>query len=335
MLDIIEAIITACGSSFMLLSVLLWFTAKTPYRRGYGATGLGLVSQRILGRKRQLTPSPHPAGTETGPFLLEPNSPPREGPRSGSDGGVGLSSGDTMTTPFKPCPNCGGTDTQPVASTLGGWWIACEACGVSGPTCGHEADAADAWNALPRPLSVAALKARALSVAALKARAEAAEAGRDRLAVNDTALAITHIDLLRLHCHDFEVWPIEGLDMGELLAQVTAVEEERDRLARILAVERGDESQAPEGWKRHDMLDNWWGHRDGRRVKRIEVGHYTDKVRKPDVWVCYWPPSDGRTGRAMRIGQQASPALEAMEAADAARKTVSPPETPDKPDAPS
>lgn len=101
MLDIIEAIITACGSSFMLLSVLLWFTVKTPCRRGYGATGLGFVSQRILGRKRQLTPSPHPAGTETGPFLLEPELTPREGPRSGSDGGAGLPSGDTMSEIFE------------------------------------------------------------------------------------------------------------------------------------------------------------------------------------------------------------------------------------------
>ena len=89
------------------------------------------------------------------------------------------------------------------------------------------------------------------------------------------------------------------------LAAMTA---ERDRLARILAVERGDESRAPEGWR---CGPSGWCVRgpDGQDVSMIS----REETDGPWVW---WAHPDGGEGRE----GTAPSALEAMEAADAARE---------------
>jgi len=95
-----------------------------------------------------------------------------------------------------------------------------------------------------------------------------------------------------------------------------ALEAERDRLARILAVERGDESAAPEGWERNG--DGWtrWGGLLGPHI------HVRRERYQPDVWS--WSSQSRASGPsrplrwdgpAVRVGS----ALEAMEAADVAR----------------
>ena len=81
----------------------------------------------------------------------------------------------------------------------------------------------------------------------------------------------------------------------DLAAQVAALTAERDRLARILAVERGDASAAPEGWKRNKW-DVW--ERPSGSVERIQAGEWD--------WL-----ADMESGIAPT-------ALEAMESADAA-----------------
>jgi hypothetical protein len=94
-----------------------------------------------------------------------------------------------------------------------------------------------------------------------------------------------------------------AVDRLRRIAEMTA---ERDRLARILAVERGDESAAPEGW-RFDAGSVHEGTLDGWR--RDASGSTVDVVREragswsPPPWI------DGRYPTA----------LEAMDAADAAR----------------
>ena len=92
-------------------------------------------------------------------------------------------------------------------------------------------------------------------------------------------------------------------------AERDALRAERDRLARILAVERGDESAAPEGWTM--TRPGRWSH------------PYTDDAHAcvylldtgPNQWGWYVSaPDAGRNHSA-----SAPTALEAMEAADAAR----------------
>ena len=76
-----------------------------------------------------------------------------------------------------------------------------------------------------------------------------------------------------------------------------------DRLAAILAVERGDESKAPDGW--HNSGDQWdrdYSSTDYQRIGR-EWCSITDRV----LW------------RGYRVGTFPT-ALGAMEAADEARK---------------
>lgn len=99
-------------------------------------------------------------------------------------------------------------------------------------------------------------------------------------------------------------------------SKVKAVKAERDRLARILAVERGDESQAPEGWVRHEHWDEWlWG---DVSVRPVGVRDRKSGARHAHVWVAYGP--------GKKIGPQRDTALECMEAviaeqaADAARE---------------
>ena len=82
-----------------------------------------------------------------------------------------------------------------------------------------------------------------------------------------------------------------------------ALHEEVGRLARILAVERGDESKAPDGW--HNSGDQWdrdYSATDYQRIGR-EWCSITDRV----LW------------RGYRVGTFPT-ALGAMEAADEARK---------------
>lgn len=88
-----------------------------------------------------------------------------------------------------------------------------------------------------------------------------------------------------------------------------------DRLARILAVERGDASAAPSGWERvsESHVIRWVSHPANAEVWPGSVG-----AGEPPHW-CWefdWPGVRGsyRTGTA-------DTALEAMEAADAARST--------------
>ena len=76
-----------------------------------------------------------------------------------------------------------------------------------------------------------------------------------------------------------------------------ALRAERDRLTRILAVEKGDQSAAPEGWRGER---NAWSTADDFFVHRVEAGRWE--------WVAVPRRSLGVAGSA----------LEAMEAADAA-----------------
>jgi len=87
-------------------------------------------------------------------------------------------------------------------------------------------------------------------------------------------------------------------------AEVVALLAERDRLARVLAVERGDESQAPEGWERYG--DGW------RRSAAAAVIQRFGGSSTPYRW----------ERRGVRFDdprhQEWPTALEAMEAIDAA-----------------
>jgi len=85
---------------------------------------------------------------------------------------------------------------------------------------------------------------------------------------------------------------------------------ERDRLARILAVERGDEGQAPEGWR--VGASGWFAY--GEDPGQCDREIMREDLTEPWLWVIY---SDD--GPATQQGPAPS-ALEAMEAADEARK---------------
>ena len=91
--------------------------------------------------------------------------------------------------------------------------------------------------------------------------------------------------------------------------QIDTLTAERDRLARILAVERGDESQAPDGWTRMEHVSGWAARdRHGRgwtvRYDRLGDGWHTASVYLDGI----------------RVYSDRLTALEAMEAADAARE---------------
>lgn len=73
------------------------------------------------------------------------------------------------------------------------------------------------------------------------------------------------------------------------------------RLERILAVERGDQSAAPEGWRFDVAVDYDWTHDH----------HFSDIAKGRGRW--YWYRCDVECGTAPT-------ALEAMEAADRAAK---------------
>jgi hypothetical protein len=97
-------------------------------------------------------------------------------------------------------------------------------------------------------------------------------------------------------------------EQDEVLSEVTA---ERDRLARVLAVERGDVTAAPDGWR-------WRG---SWRVERGEdlwasVALVTQGAERWWGWYVGGAPS--------RLDGRADTALEAMEAADAALARVTP-----------
>lgn len=91
--------------------------------------------------------------------------------------------------------------------------------------------------------------------------------------------------------------------------KLALVQAQRERLDRVLAVERGDQSQAPKGWHHDGMA--WWRNDEPRRpivIVRAPAGE-----RRPlSVW--YEPGVDGDPD-----GAEAPTALEAMEAADAVR----------------
>ncbi|MDF1699601.1 MAG: hypothetical protein P1V36_00380 [Planctomycetota bacterium] len=87
---------------------------------------------------------------------------------------------------------------------------------------------------------------------------------------------------------------------------------ERGRLARILAVERGDESQAPDGWR--VGASGWFAY--GEDPGQCDREVMREDLTEPWLWVVY---SD--EGPAIKQGPAPS-ALQAMEAADAARGEV-------------
>jgi hypothetical protein len=91
-------------------------------------------------------------------------------------------------------------------------------------------------------------------------------------------------------------------------ASLSAVEIERDRLARILAVERGDEGQAPEGWVWCPVLRFW--------SKRIAAGvlNVSSRASGPIGWTV---SLEGLPWPAIGVVDYEH-ALEALEAADAA-----------------
>jgi hypothetical protein len=90
-----------------------------------------------------------------------------------------------------------------------------------------------------------------------------------------------------------------------LRAEVASLTAERDRLARILAVERGDATAAPAGWRRD--VNHQWYRNDGRHCLTVYEwgGVYT------------WELSTAATGTYVCNGRKKY-ALEAMEAASTA-----------------
>ena len=103
---------------------------------------------------------------------------------------------------------------------------------------------------------------------------------------------------------DALAWALAEVERLRLEAE--EMRAERDRLARILAVERGDESQAPSGWKL-DYARGVWRH--GRRSSCGKVHcvgsawtFFPDLLEQP------------------ALAYDAPTALEAMEAADKARR---------------
>jgi hypothetical protein len=96
--------------------------------------------------------------------------------------------------------------------------------------------------------------------------------------------------------------------VDDLLVLHDEVEAERDRLARILAVERGDQTAAPDGWG-HGFAYAWQRRAADHRliVDRCTGTSWSWAARAPSVTVSGHAPT----------------ALEAMEAADAALVGVS------------
>jgi len=105
----------------------------------------------------------------------------------------------------------------------------------------------------------------------------------------------------------------DHLGLNGTCAALRDVRIERDRLQRVLAVERGDESQAPEGWTlEHDYEDSRW--------TKGESYNFED-----EPWAIVWPSLGGpvrweahTADYAQNAEGEASSALDALEAADAA-----------------
>jgi len=96
-------------------------------------------------------------------------------------------------------------------------------------------------------------------------------------------------------------------DLGEVANRLQAAHEERDRLARILAVERGDESQAPEGWAMTDS-GSWRARSQTYRIvcRTHAIGERGQPLRAWEAWVA-----------GKRVGVYPF-ALEAIDAANSA-----------------
>jgi len=126
---------------------------------------------------------------------------------------------------------------------------------------------------------------------------------RDRLRDDYYGAAATIADVARA----LAMGP--GFTSGELVAQVVALRAERDRLARVLAVERGDESQAPDGWRR------WGGGWERRPDPAGPAEHFIQHFHSQ------WPTPHRWERRGIRIDdprhREWPTALEAMEALDA------------------
>lgn len=98
-------------------------------------------------------------------------------------------------------------------------------------------------------------------------------------------------------------WKGAGHDLSKAAPAIAlaylAVCEERDRLARVLAVEGGDEAAAPEGWR--PTTGGAWNGKEDNYVYRISAGRWS------------WVSRDTRN--AVRGRGEAANALEAMESA--------------------
>jgi len=96
-------------------------------------------------------------------------------------------------------------------------------------------------------------------------------------------------------------WRSAAAELRTMADTVEALVRERDRLARVLAVEGGDEAAAPEGWRtKSDRVVTVW-HRGPWSVYRHRSG----------MWRVFRAGSSGWT-------EEHETALEAMEAADRA-----------------
>jgi len=106
--------------------------------------------------------------------------------------------------------------------------------------------------------------------------------------------------------------------LNEVQTELREVQEEVLRLRRVLAVEGGDESAAPDGW--FESRPGGWG--------RVLYGRHGHATRAPGqaLWSWTWTKPRPRQEVCMPSGSvvvasgQAQTALEAMEAADAAMK---------------
>lgn len=111
-------------------------------------------------------------------------------------------------------------------------------------------------------------------------------------------------------CPSCDVPYTDHLGLNGTCAALRDVRIERDRLRRVLAVERGDEAQASDGWVRHEWWNDWL--HGEVSVRQVEVRNRITGAPGPSVWVAYGP--------GKRIGPQRDTALDCMDAVDAERK---------------
>ena len=131
--------------------------------------------------------------------------------------------------------------------------------------------------------------------------------------INGMAIHLTPRQLDRLAAAG---WAPAESALGEwMVSRIEAAayaEAERDRLARTLAVERGDQSQAPEGWQWREF--GRWIH----PLTRVDLCVVRRTHPHRPVEYLHGISSHRDDGRDHRSEATYPTALEAMEAADAA-----------------